>query len=634
MPYKITDKVYNLCTSSSTVSDELARDPSLAPGKAAERLFRSEAVRVLEKKPPKDRIPATADDLKRAYECGRFGETRPSELFLRVFHDALCTLEHDPLMGVVSPPLMGSTGVLPLTVIGPLPDLLRHMANLIVRAEKEVLIGTNYWMDSDASHLITNALRELNQRAGERGQRVVCKMIYDRGNIKQLADHHHIDSVKEYMGKGIAIPGPDEIPNIDMQVQNYHRPALGTFHAKYAIFDRKYGVIQSSNIQDNANLEMLTHVEGPIVDSLYDTFLISWHKEMEPPSSTLNQPAEADAPPTFQKPSFHTLFSECEKNGGMPNGAVSETRMPENLCTAPVYDLDMAGEVLRKRSVMSATTTESAMQVVTRHLNNTTHQMRNATAPECAPVDAMQPYIPHRPHAPCPMALVSRKPWGAPNHSCVYTPQNEAWLSAVRNAQSHVFIQTPDLNAEPLLPEIAAAVRRGVVVEYYVCLGYNDAGELLPGQGGTNEMVANKLYEELGDDEESRSRLKVHYYVAKDQVMPVHDKFKGRSCHIKLMIVDRHLGIQGNGNQDAQSWFHSQEVNLMIDSEEVCRDWLEALRRNQNTHLYGKADQKDGLWYDEDGKEAPGAIGKNPGHFAWATGIMGAIDRVRGVGGF
>jgi hypothetical protein len=57
----------------------------------------------------------------------------------------------------------------------------------------------------------------------------------------------------------------------------------------------------------------------------------------------------------------------------------------------------------------------------------------------------------------------------------VYCPQNEAWLSALRNAKKEVFIQTPDLNAEHLIPAILDACRRGIKVTYYVCLGYNDA---------------------------------------------------------------------------------------------------------------------------------------------------------------
>lgn len=81
---------------------------------------------------------------------------------------------------------MGSHGVLPLTIVAPLPDLCRHMANCIVRAEKEVFLATNYWIFSNASTLITNALKELSRRAGKRGEKVVVKFLYDRGDPKQV----------------------------------------------------------------------------------------------------------------------------------------------------------------------------------------------------------------------------------------------------------------------------------------------------------------------------------------------------------------------------------------------------------------------------------------------------------------
>lgn len=187
MPTKISDKVHAWCTSKDSVSSELAKDPTLSPGKAAERLYGAGGgISLSEKKAPNSREPATQEDLERAFQCGNFGPTQPSELFLRIFHDALLPLEHDPLLGCVSPSLMGSYGVIPLTVIAPLPDIVRHMSNLIARAEREVFLATNYWMDSDASRLITDALKELSKRAGERGQKAVVKILYDRGNAKQV----------------------------------------------------------------------------------------------------------------------------------------------------------------------------------------------------------------------------------------------------------------------------------------------------------------------------------------------------------------------------------------------------------------------------------------------------------------
>jgi hypothetical protein len=100
------------------------------------------------------------------------------------------------------------------------------------------------------------------------------------------------------------------------------------------------------------------------------------------------------------------------------------------------------------------------------------------------------------------------------------------------------------MNAEPLIEPLLEAVRRGILVTCYLCLGYNDAGELLPFQNGTNEMISNRLYDSLETDQE-RSLLRIYNYVAKDQTKPIHNKFKKRSCHIKLMIVDEKVAIQG-----------------------------------------------------------------------------------------
>ena len=50
----------------------------------------------------------------------------------------------------------------------------------------------------------------------------------------------------------------------------------------------------SNNIQDRPNLEMMTHLEGPIVDSFYETALHSWYNKLEPILPCI---AEAYQPP-------------------------------------------------------------------------------------------------------------------------------------------------------------------------------------------------------------------------------------------------------------------------------------------------------------------------------------------------
>ncbi|CZS88896.1 related to IQ calmodulin-binding motif protein [Rhynchosporium graminicola] len=793
----ISEKVYKLCTSKESVSALLAKNPSLSPEEAWKQLFGGdeggEKESVTTAKANRDNH--TPEDLQRARECGKWGPTEPSDLFLRLYHDALCTLDKSISGCMVSPSLMGSCGMIPLTVISVVPDIMRHMSNLIVRAEKEVILATNYWQNSVASKYITNAMRELSRRAGERGERIVFKLEYDRGSAKQALNNHMSVPPKDYMGTAVNIPAPEDIPFIDLDVVNYHRPMVGTFHCKYMIVDRKYAVLQSNNIQDNDNMEMMTHLEGPIVDSLYDMALISWNNKLDPPLPCANSPAAIGGVSSFNTENHNAMFTQSGPNGhsaivhpdqkrgkqayeyqprdisqpgalpssasmeigtakrtdaltgsektenavrpagesetaenevaGITNGmeqaklrgdsrsiehdgpklgpieklqenakavAVTgdvdhipdpvkehnsksgkhedetqsnlpgflgpdaETKeflsegdqqlpqsqiehpspvdnlLPEHTTDDPHYDVDIAGEVARVQTAVSPKNGETRIEAVTRHLNHTKNVGFKGNAPECEPEEEMTPYIPHPVHEPFPIAMVCREPYGTPNHNSVYNPQNEVWLSALRNAKKNVFIQSPTLNAEPLVPAIIEACERGIDVYCYICLGYNDTGELLPKQGGTNEMIAHKMYTSLS----AAGKQKLHYffYIGKDQTVPIVAKKKKRDCHIKVMIVDEHIGIQGNGNQDTQSWYHSQEINVMFDSALVCKAWIDGLRRNQNTHLYGEVGKADGVWRDQNGNEASDVIGVDPGRFAWAKGFMGAIRRVRGAGDF
>ncbi|KAL3455359.1 hypothetical protein BJX64DRAFT_282124 [Aspergillus heterothallicus] len=621
LPKMVSWNVYNLCHGDRTVSSEVGRDSKRAPYKVFKELFE-------DAKPEKranelsDEESREDDELKKAAECGNWGGAEPSRLFLKIYHDALCTLDKNPLGGVVSPPLMGSSGVVPLTIVAPLPELCRHMANCIVRAEKEVFLGTNYWIYSDASTLITNALKELSRRAGERGERAVVKILYDRGDPRQVWDNRlNVDEKKYATGK-VHLPTSEEIPNIDLQVINYHQPIFGTFHAKFMIVDRRIGFIQSSNIQDNDNLEMMVRVEGPIVDSLYDTALISWGKLLEPPLPMLNSPAAGAPIASFPK-------DIDDYSGG-------EAGLPQHTIDDPHYDVDIKAETRRVNGLIKPQNGESPTRAVSRLLNHTLQPTTVGDSPDEDHINEMEPYVLHIPHEPFPMALVNREPYGsvAPDHTRTIVPQNAAFLAAIKHAEHSIFIQTPNMNAEPLLEPLLDAVRRGIMVTCYLCLGYNDAGELLPFQNGTNEMISHRLYESLETDKE-RSRLRIYNYVAKDQTRPIHNKFKKRSCHIKLMVIDEKVAIQGNGNLDTQSFYHSQEVNLLLDSPLICRTWLDAVNRNQSTAKYGLVSPNDGCWHDPETGQLPlGSLGVNPGSFSWAKGAVGVIQRVRGTGGF
>lgn len=216
------------------------------------------------------------------------------------------------------------------------------------------------------------------------------------------------------------------------------------------------------------------------------------------------------------------------------------------------------------------------------------------------------PFIFHQEHKPVPIALVNRLPRGTPGHIDTANPQDAAWMGAFRYAKKSIFIQSPTLNATPAIDGILSACRRGVRVILWLDLGFNDLTEGIGTfQGGTNEHVVKKLYRKLRDGKDGAENfLEVFWYTGKDQTRPLNFSQRRRNCHIKFMSIDDQVAIMGNGNMDTQSWFHSQEINAMIDSPEIVKEYMDALHKNQSTGIYGKLDL-DGIWRDTRGNLNP-----------------------------
>lgn len=203
----VSGHAIKLCQETRTVSDEHAKDPSRAPTKICEELYGHLKPIITHEEQKReyavsgvDRPVATAGELEKARQCGKWGPQQPSDYFLQVYHDVLATLDADPLGGMVSPPLMGSYGTIPLTIIAPLADIVRHMSNLIVRAEREVILITCSWSPSVAQALVRDALKELSNRAGRRGQRVTIKLMYDKAGPAQFINNRQQVKPEVYAG--------------------------------------------------------------------------------------------------------------------------------------------------------------------------------------------------------------------------------------------------------------------------------------------------------------------------------------------------------------------------------------------------------------------------------------------------
>ncbi len=222
------------------------------------------------------------------------------------------------------------------------------------------------------------------------------------------------------------------------------------------------------------DIEHIVHTKRGETDSANSSNGPNGAYQATGPGTTVHTHAHGVNGPDAKTQEFLSHGDQALPTAQIQQPLKADSLLPEHITDDPHYDSDIAGEVARVQTAVSPKAGETRGEAVTRHLNHTKNEGFKGNAPECEPGEEMTPYIPHPVHEPFPIAMVCREPYGTPTHSSVYNPQNEVWLSALRNAKKNVFIQSPTLNAEPLVPAIIDACERGIDVYCYICLGYND----------------------------------------------------------------------------------------------------------------------------------------------------------------
>lgn len=171
-----------------------------------------------------------------------------------------------------------------------------------------------------------------------------------------------------------------------------------------------------------------------------------------------------------------------------------------------------------------------------------------------------------------PMMVVTRKNDANPAANRVDNTQDQAFLAAFGAAKHRIRVMTPNLNDDHAKKALVEAVRRGVEVEVVLSLGFNDKGENLPGQGGTNEENVASLYEDkLADLPDRCERFRLRWYAS--DAGDVIDGNGPLASHAKYTSIDGEIVIVGGANMDTQAWNHSRETNVLIASPEVTAAW-------------------------------------------------------------
>lgn len=102
---------------------------------------------------------------------------------------------------------------------------MQHYHDCIIAAQIEVFCATNYWQVGKASSKVIEAMRELSKRveADPSREKVVFKLMYDRGSPKQFIDNHLIVTEKDWTSDQVKLPPASELPGLHFEVVNYHK---------------------------------------------------------------------------------------------------------------------------------------------------------------------------------------------------------------------------------------------------------------------------------------------------------------------------------------------------------------------------------------------------------------------------
>ena len=152
----------------------------------------------------------------------------------------------------------------------------------------------------------------------------------------------------------------------------------------------------------------------------------------------------------------------------------------------------------------------------------------------------------------------------------INNPQDQGWLIAMSNAQSFINIETPNINDDTFQNAVIEAIKRGITINLMTSKGFNDTTEKYLAQGGTNEEIAKKLQTRVAKEVPAmKEKLKIKWY-SKDGKNPIIGGAANAS-HTKFMSIDSNIAIVGSGNMDTQTWNHSREFNILIDSPEITK---------------------------------------------------------------
>lgn len=176
-----------------------------------------------------------------------------------------------------------------------------------------------------------------------------------------------------------------------------------------------------------------------------------------------------------------------------------------------------------------------------------------------------------------PIIALPRSPYNCVpgwKNEMLRNPHDQGYLAILYHAQYNIDIITPNCNALPFQQGLLHALESGIRIRLLLCHmgGVTNSIDMenSPGQGGDNTVTLKRLCKEYSHITQSAlesGQWEIRWF----SIDGVHSRFPNKAYrnHTKLLLADQMIAVVGSGNGDSQTWRHSAEMNLLLDSAEV-----------------------------------------------------------------
>jgi phosphatidylserine/phosphatidylglycerophosphate/cardiolipin synthase-like enzyme len=395
----------------------------------------------------------------------------------------------------------------------------------IAEAEKEVILVTCFWARSPTLDALNETLIALSDKVLRQGRKIRVRICLSSVSLWQKLFQTSSLNGRRYPPQQwrsmFGLPDPDKLRGLEMEVKSIFVLPFSVMHPKFVIIDRTKALLPSCNVSWENWFEGCAVLRGAESGTIVPQFVRFW-LQFWARGEDLEKDANGEA---FEAPEIN----------------------PPTLQTAELYKSPGSFFWSINRLQQNVGWTFSLFLPSPHHRN---------------------PRFSFLPWKPCP----SPSP----------TPLNTFLLSALRNAQRYIYIQTPNLTSPPVLSALLHALDWGVNITIVTSERLMILEQLVTA-GTTTKRCLNKLIKQhkslLQRQQRHASdwtgaevfgvtrpgRLQVFFFQPQSPPMEGEDAkaiAEPTQSHLKLVNIDDEWTILGSGNMDRASWYTSQELGV------------------------------------------------------------------------